>query len=166
MTRARQPGGDVVTTLDPAAQEAAYEGLAGRKGRGRGAWTRRPGAILALVSAPVVRPGGCCPGNGPTVTGAWRRLNDDPDKPMLNRAIRQTYPPGSTFKVVTAAAALDAGVVTDLDAPTDSPTRTGCPARRPALTNEGDGLRGRLAAGRLRVVVQHGLRQAGRGRRR
>ena len=40
---------------------------------------------------------------------------------MLNRAIRQTYPPGSTFKIVTAAAALDAGVVTDMDAPTEHP---------------------------------------------
>ncbi len=50
---------------------------------------------------------------------------------MLNRAVRRTYPPGSTFKVVTAAAALDAGVVRDLDAPTRSPTPTPCPAPGP-----------------------------------
>ncbi len=58
---------------------------------------------------------------------------------MLNRAVRQTYPPGSTFKVVTAAAALDAGVVTDLDEPTRSPDPYRLPGTSTALTNEGDG---------------------------
>jgi cell division protein FtsI/penicillin-binding protein 2 len=58
---------------------------------------------------------------------------------MLNRAVRQTYPPGSTFKVVTAAAALDAGVVTDLDERTDSPDPYRLPGTTTRLTNEGDG---------------------------
>ena len=40
---------------------------------------------------------------------AWQRLRDDPDHPMTNRAISETYPPGSTFKVITTAAALQAG---------------------------------------------------------
>lgn len=55
---------------------------------------------------------------------------------MLNRAIRQTYPPGSTFKIVTAAAALDAEVVTDPDADTDTPSPYVLPGTSTTLPNE------------------------------
>ncbi|MCH0566644.1 penicillin-binding transpeptidase domain-containing protein [Streptomyces sp. MUM 2J] len=137
LTRQRAPGGDVVTTLNRAAQRAAYEGLAGRKGA-VAAIEPGTGRILALVSAPSYDPA-LLSGNGADAERAWARLNSDPDKPMLNRAVRQTYPPGSTFKVVTAAAALDAGVVTDVDAPTDSPDPYTLPGTRTRLTNEGDG---------------------------
>ncbi|MER5752572.1 penicillin-binding transpeptidase domain-containing protein [Streptomyces sp. NPDC002088] len=137
LTRGRPPGGKVVTTLRPAAQRAAYQGLAGRKGA-VAAIEPSTGRILALVSAPSYDPAELS-GNGPAAKAAWARLNGDPDKPMLNRAVRQTYPPGSTFKVVTAAAALDAGVITDVDAPTDSPAPYTLPGTRTRLTNEGDG---------------------------
>ncbi|MHC3472387.1 penicillin-binding transpeptidase domain-containing protein [Streptomyces sp. 7R007] len=137
LTRARSPGGRVVTTLDRAAQEAAYEGLGGRKGA-VAAVEPATGRILALVSSPSYDPG-VLSGNTAATERSWARLNADPDKPMLNRAVRQTYPPGSTFKVVTAAAALDADVVTDLDAPTDSPAPYTLPGTRTRLTNEGDG---------------------------
>lgn len=126
ITRDRQRPGDVHTTIDAAAQKAAYDGLAGRRGA-VAAVDPATGRILALVSSPSYDPG-LLAGTGPAVTDQWQRLNDDPAQPMLDRAIRQTYPPGSTFKVVTAAAALESGAVTDLDAPTDSPTPTGCPA--------------------------------------
>lgn len=139
LTRARDPGGDVVTTLDPEAQRAAYEGLGGRKGA-VAAIEPSTGRILALVSSPSYDPG-VLSGNGPEAARAWARLNADPDKPMLNRAVRQTYPPGSTFKVVTAAAALDAGVVADLDEPTFSPDPYRLPGTTTRLTNEGDGCR-------------------------
>jgi cell division protein FtsI/penicillin-binding protein 2 len=137
LTRGRAAGGDVVTTLNRAAQRAAYTGLAGRKGA-VAAIEPATGRILALVSAPSYDPS-LLSGNGRSVERAWARLNADPDKPMLNRAVRQTYPPGSTFKVVTAAAALDAGVVTDLDAPTDSPDPYRLPGTTTSLTNEGEG---------------------------
>ncbi|MFF4831845.1 penicillin-binding transpeptidase domain-containing protein [Streptomyces sp. NPDC001315] len=137
LTRGRPPGGKVVTTLRPAAQRAAYKGLAGRKGA-VAAIEPSTGRILALVSAPSYDPAELS-GNGPAAKAAWARLNGDPDKPMLNRAVRQTYPPGSTFKVVTAAAALDAGVITDVDAPTDSPAPYTLPGTTTRLTNEGDG---------------------------
>ncbi|MFC9925413.1 penicillin-binding transpeptidase domain-containing protein [Streptomyces sp. NPDC127190] len=136
-TRRPNPGGDVVTTLDGAAQEAAYRGLAGRKGA-VAAIEPATGRILALVTSPSYDPA-LLSGNGEAVASAWARLNHDPEKPMLNRAVRQTYPPGSTFKVVTAAAALDSGVVTDLDAPTDSPDPYRLPGTTTRLTNEGDG---------------------------
>ncbi|MEU1100237.1 penicillin-binding transpeptidase domain-containing protein [Streptomyces tibetensis] len=136
-TRARNAGGDVVTTLHPAAQEAAYRGLSGHKGA-VAALEPSTGRILALVSAPSYDPQPLS-GNGSAAARAWRRLTADKDKPMLNRAVRQTYPPGSTFKVVTAAAALDSGVVTDLDAPTDSPAPYRLPGTRTRLTNSSKG---------------------------
>jgi cell division protein FtsI/penicillin-binding protein 2 len=136
-TRARSRGGDVVTTIDAAAQRAAYEGLDGRKGA-VAAIEPATGRVLALVSSPSYDPGALS-GNAAATARSWARLNADPDKPMLNRAVRQTYPPGSTFKVVTAAAALDAGVVTDLDRPTDSPDPYPLPGTRTTLMNEGEG---------------------------
>lgn len=96
------------------------------------------GRVLALVSSPSYDPAELS-GNDGAAERAWLRLNGDPDKPMLNRAVRQTYPPGSTFKVVTAAAALDAGVITDLDAATDSPAPYRLPGTTTRLTNAGDG---------------------------
>lgn len=135
--RSQNPGGNVVTTLNRYAQEAAYRGLGSRKGA-VAAIEPATGRILALVSTPSYDPSELS-GNSEAVTSAWARLNGDPEKPMLNRAVRQTYPPGSTFKVVTAAAALDAGVVTDLDAPTDSPDPYRLPGTTTRLTNEGDG---------------------------
>ena len=100
-------------------QRAAFDGLGGKKGA-VAAIEPRTGRILALVSTPSYDPGELS-GNGAAVGAAWHRLNGAERQPMLNRAMRQTYPPGSTFKVVTAAAALESGKVTDIEAPTDSP---------------------------------------------
>ncbi|MER6356484.1 penicillin-binding transpeptidase domain-containing protein [Streptomyces sp. NPDC001634] len=137
VVRSRNPGGNVVTTLNGAAQRAAYQRLAGRTGA-VAAIEPSTGRILALVSAPSYDPGQLS-GARESVTGAWERLNGDTARPMLNRAIRQTYPPGSTFKVVTAAAALDAGAVLDLDAPTTSPDPYRLPGSSTRLTNEVEG---------------------------
>jgi peptidoglycan glycosyltransferase len=137
LTRARNPGGNVATTLNAAAQKAAYGGLGSRKGA-VAALEPATGRILALVSTPSYDPESLS-GNAVTVGRSWAQLNEDPSKPMLNRAVRQTYPPGSTFKVVTAAAALDAGVVTDLDEPTDSPDPYTLPGTKTRLTNGSDG---------------------------
>ncbi|QJT04054.1 penicillin-binding protein 2 [Streptomyces asoensis] len=137
VTHGRPAGGNVVTTLNRRAQQAAYEGLGGRKGA-VAAVEPSTGRVLALVSSPSYDPA-VLSGNDAAAERAWVRLNGDPDKPMLNRAARQTYPPGSTFKVVTAAAALDAGVITDLDAATDSPAPYQLPGTTTGLTNEGPG---------------------------
>ncbi|MFD4567121.1 penicillin-binding transpeptidase domain-containing protein [Streptomyces sp. NPDC058251] len=137
ITRAQNPGGKVVTTLNEAAQRAAYEGLGSRRGA-VAAIEPATGKILALVSTPSYDPAELS-GTGSAVTRAWARLNGAADKPMLNRAIRQTYPPGSTFKVVTAAAALEAGVVKDVDTPTTSPDPYRLPGTTTSLTNEIEG---------------------------
>ncbi|MEV6790812.1 penicillin-binding transpeptidase domain-containing protein [Streptomyces sp. NPDC051320] len=134
LTRTREPGGDVATTIEARAQEAAYEGLDGRRGA-VAAIEPATGRILALVSSPSYDPGALS-GTGPGVTRAWTGLNALTGRPMLNRAIRETYPPGSAFKIVTAAAALDTGVVSDIDENTDTPDPYLLPDTTTELPNE------------------------------
>ena len=106
-------GGSVELTLDPAAQQAAYDGLERDSARtSRARWSRssrRTGKILAMVSLPTFDPNKLA--SHDLERGARRRqeLNEDPAEPKLNRAIQTTLPPGSTFKLVTAAAALESG---------------------------------------------------------
>ncbi|MGW7366500.1 penicillin-binding transpeptidase domain-containing protein [Streptomyces sp. NPDC054841] len=133
ITRSERPGGKVVTTIKASMQQAAYDGLDGRRGAVV-ALEPSTGRILALVSSPSYDPG-VLSGNSAAVTAAWKRLNGSQSRPMLNRAIRQTYPPGSAFKIVTAAAALEARVVTDVDAPTDTPDPYLIPGTRTKLPN-------------------------------
>ncbi|MFB8349486.1 penicillin-binding transpeptidase domain-containing protein [Streptomyces niveus] len=137
ITRAHPPGGRVVTTIKSALQQAAYTGLDGRRGA-VAAIEPTSGRILALVSSPSYDPG-TLSGTGRAVADAWRRFNGADDQPMLNRAIRQTYPPGSAFKIVTAAAALDAGVVDDVDEPTGVPEPYVLPGTRTTLPNDARG---------------------------
>ncbi|MFE3519020.1 peptidoglycan D,D-transpeptidase FtsI family protein [Streptomyces sp. NPDC059166] len=149
LTRSRQPGGDVVTTVDDRVQRAAYEGLDGRRGA-VAALDPATGRILALVSSPSYDPE-VLSGTGSAVTDAWTRLNRASSRPMLNRAIRQTYPPGSAFKIVTAAAALDSGVVTDPDAETDTPSPYVLPGTSTVLPNEARGCEKASLADAIRV---------------
>lgn len=149
ITRGRQPGGDVVTTVKDSMQRAAYDGLSGRRGA-VAAVEPSTGRILALVSTPSYDPERLS-GTGSPVTDAWARLNAAKSRPMLNRAIRQTYPPGSTFKIVTAAAALDARVVTDPDAGTDTPSPYVLPGTTTTLPNEASGCAKASLAEAIRV---------------
>ncbi|GHF26355.1 MULTISPECIES: peptidoglycan D,D-transpeptidase FtsI family protein [Streptomyces] len=110
-------GGDVITTLNAQAQEAAFKGLGDKKGA-VAALDPRTGKILALASTPSYDPSTIAGAND---SKAWTSLQNDKNQPMLNRALKQTYPPGSTFKVVTAAAALQNGLYSDPDVKTDSP---------------------------------------------
>lgn len=101
-------GGSVVLTIDPVLQEAAYKALAGRKGAVV-AVDPSTGAILALVSAPSYDPNLLSSHDTTQIESTWKSLLADPNNPMLDRALSQTYPPGSTFKLITAAAALSSG---------------------------------------------------------
>ncbi|MEU9711214.1 penicillin-binding transpeptidase domain-containing protein [Streptomyces sp. NPDC047967] len=129
-------GGNVVTTLNGDAQKAAFEGLGDKKGAVV-ALDPRSGAILALASTPSYDPS-VFAGNSMKDSDNRQKLLQDEDKPMLNRALRETYPPGSTFKVVTAAAALENGLYDDIDAKTDSPLPWTLPQTSVPLQNEGD----------------------------
>ncbi len=106
-------GGAVVLTINPRAQKAAYDALTSHHYRGAVvAIQPSTGAILALVSTPSYDPSRVSTHDTAANTKAWNAYLHDPDMPMLDRAISQTYPPGSTFKVVTTAAALSTGSYT------------------------------------------------------
>ncbi len=107
-------GGNVVTTLNPAMQQVAYDQLTAKGYKGSVvAIEPSSGKILAMVSTPSYDPNLLSGHDGAKGTQAWESLSADPDKPMLNRAVSQTYPPGSTFKVVVTAAALSKGASPD-----------------------------------------------------
>ncbi|MFI1798401.1 peptidoglycan D,D-transpeptidase FtsI family protein [Streptomyces sp. NPDC020379] len=128
-----QKGGDVITTLNAKAQEAAFKGLDGKRGA-VAALDPRTGKILALASAPSYDPSKIAGAND---SATWTALEKDKNQPMLNRALRATYPPGSTFKVVTAAAALENGLYTDPDQKTQTPNKYILPDSTTPLANEG-----------------------------
>ncbi len=138
LTGKEKQGGNVVTTFNPKAQKAAFEGLGKKKGA-VAAIDPRTGAILALASTPSYDPSSFA-GNSNTDAKNWNALqkSNDADNPMLNRALRQTYPPGSTFKLVTASAALQDGTATDINAHTDTPQHYILPGTRTELKNEGN----------------------------
>ncbi|WP_031512748.1 peptidoglycan D,D-transpeptidase FtsI family protein [Streptomyces sp. NRRL F-5123] len=135
LTGKQRQGGNVVTTLNAKAQKAAYNGLGDKKGAVV-ALDPRTGAILAMASTPSYDPSTIAGSND---GDAWAALDkkNNPDDPTQNRALRITYPPGSTFKLVTAAAALENGQVTDIDAKTDSPDPYTPEGTTTQLKNEG-----------------------------
>lgn len=105
-------GATLETTLNAKAQKAASDGLNGRKGAVV-AIDYTTGAVKALVSFPSYDPNDLATHDLTASTRAWKQLNADTDKPMANRATREIYPPGSTFKLITASAALDSGMSPD-----------------------------------------------------
>jgi peptidoglycan glycosyltransferase len=104
LTGRRQEGNDVVTNLDP---EATRVAIAGLQQVGFGAVVAiepSSGRVRVLASNPPYDPN--------LVPEHLGELNNDPTSPLFNRATQGQYPPGSTFKVVTAAAGLDSGTIT------------------------------------------------------
>jgi len=97
-------GDEVVTTLDLRVQRELVAGLS-RYGRAAGvAIDPRTGAILAMAAVPAFDPN--------ALERDWPTLIHDPASPLLDRATNGLYPPGSTFKIVTASDGLSAGIVT------------------------------------------------------
>jgi peptidoglycan glycosyltransferase len=101
-------GATVVTTIDPAIQRAAERELGNQPG-GVVAIDPHTGDVKAIVANPTYDPNELASQDPKEVRAAWDGLNSNPDKPLLSRAIDELYPPGSTFKLVTAAAALENG---------------------------------------------------------
>lgn len=132
VTGKRADPGDVITTIDPEVQRAGYDALGDTKGAAV-AIDPANGKILGVVSTPSYDPSEI---SGSTDSGAWEKLTKDPDKPMTNRALRQPLPPGSTFKLVVAAAALEDGLYSSVDERTDSPDPYPLPGTTRVLANE------------------------------
>ena len=143
-------GNDVFTNLDPQAQQVARDGLAGRAGSVV-ALDPRTGRVRVVVSIP-----GYDPNEIPDQFGDLRKA---PGSPLLDRAVQSGYPPGSTFKVVTATAAIDSGEYNPNSVVDGkSPKRIG----GVPLANFGEqGLRPDHAHDRAHQLGQHGV---GRGR--
>ncbi|MFE7168843.1 peptidoglycan D,D-transpeptidase FtsI family protein [Streptomyces sp. NPDC057616] len=141
ITGKQKQGGNVVTTLNAAAQKAAYNGLKSQGGKGAvAAIDPSTGKILALASYPSYDPSSFAGNSTDTDSKAWQKLQKkvNPNDPMLNRALREVYPPGSTFKVVTAAAALENGLYNSADENTDSPLPYIMKGTTTELKNEGN----------------------------
>ncbi|MGW5210447.1 peptidoglycan D,D-transpeptidase FtsI family protein [Streptomyces sp. NPDC004051] len=140
LTGKKKEGGNVVTTLNGAAQKAAYEGLEKQGGKGSVvAIEPSTGKILALASFPSYDPS-VFAGNSNSDAEAWQKLQkkNNPADPTLNRALREVYPPGSTFKVLTAAAALEEGLYKSADEKTDTPLPWVMTGTTTELKNDGD----------------------------
>ncbi len=104
-----QPGYNIVTTLDENLQRLCETTL--EKGVKRGAMVMldpNTGEILAMASWPTINPNAFIP---VISTEAYKALNDDPAIPLIPRAFRSSYPPGSVFKVATGLAALQEHIV-------------------------------------------------------
>jgi peptidoglycan glycosyltransferase len=102
----KRQGNDVFTTLDPAAQQVANSALEGHQGAVV-ALEPRSGAVRVLASSPSYDP------NDLRSTSTYAKLaRDASGRPLVNRATQFGYAPGSTFKVVTATAAIDTGAYT------------------------------------------------------
>lgn len=101
------PGEDLVLTLDLRVQRALEESMEGVTRGAAVAIDPRDGGILGMVSRPAFDPNEFSVG---LTAARWRELSGGGSNPLLNRAIQGQYPPGSTFKIVTMLAALEAGI--------------------------------------------------------
>lgn len=110
-------GGNVKLSLSTRAQEVAWKELTGNERNAtRGAAVAinpRTGAVQAMVSMPSFDPNPLASHDEKTFQAAFKKLNEDKSKPLLNRAVGATLPPGSTMKVIISAAALQNGYTQD-----------------------------------------------------
>ena len=133
-TGATPVGATIQTTINPKLQQVAAQQLAGKKGAVV-ALDPKTGAILAMVSTPTYDPNTLATHDLTAARAAWTALNADPTKPLSDRGTREIYPPGSTFKLVTAATALENGMAADTLI--NTPSQLTLPNSTSVLGNEG-----------------------------
>ncbi|MER5644826.1 penicillin-binding protein 2 [Streptosporangium sp. NPDC002524] len=155
-TAKQSRGANVDLTINPRAQEAAYKALgeSGKKGA-LVAIEPKTGAILAMVSIPTYDPNPLSKPNKAEVNAASKKLEKDENTPLLNRAVERTYPPGSTFKVVTAAAYLESDDTVGPETQVDAPQRLDLPNTTADLPNYGG-----AACGAGRVTLSFALEKS------
>jgi penicillin-binding protein A len=109
-------GNTVELTIRPEVQQAARDALGDRIGAVV-AIDPATGAVLASYANPTYDPNPLSTHDAAEIRETWEALNEDPARPMVDRATRETFPPGSSFKLVTAAAALESGLSPDTSFP-------------------------------------------------
>ncbi|MCE3247593.1 MAG: peptidoglycan glycosyltransferase [Geminicoccaceae bacterium] len=102
-----EPGQDLTLTIDLDLQRYAHQRLSAEESASAVVLDVHSGDVLALVSVPTFDPAGFTNGLSREV---WRELTTNPRAPLVNKAIGGQYPPGSTFKMIVALAALEAGI--------------------------------------------------------
>ncbi len=102
-------GGNVAVTIDPAVQQAAYDALSATGTGAVVALQPSTGAILAMASTPAYDPNPLASFSAQAQQDAWAQYSDAAPPVLTNRAIQEIYPPGSTFKLIDVAAALESG---------------------------------------------------------
>lgn len=121
-------------TMDSGLQRLAYEALGDRSGAVV-ALDPSTGGILAMVSTPSFDPSAL---DGPDGAAYWEELLADPDRPLADRATRELFPPGSTFKTLVTAAAVDVGVAGP-ETTFDDPAEFQLPGSTATVSNFGGG---------------------------
>lgn len=136
ITGAQPQGGGVELTIDPVAQQAAWDALGGRRGAAV-ALDPKTGAVLAQVSSPSFDPNTLASHDNATALASLQALEKDPNKPLYDRALAgDLYPPGSVFKIITASAMLRSGKYTP-DTELDAPVTLTLPNTTSTLSNYG-----------------------------
>ena len=145
-TGTQNKGASIETSINPRMQETAYRMLGGMSGSVV-AIEPSTGRILAMVSTPSYDPSALTGHDSSDASRAYQELARRADNPMLNRATSQLYPPGSTFKVVVAAAALESGQYSpDSEIPAGaSYTLPGTAYDMTNATAAGDGVNGKIS---------------------
>jgi peptidoglycan glycosyltransferase len=139
---------DVKLTLDTNLQQVAQVALGERAGAVVLLDTQT-GAILAMAGYPrfdpnqLVLPERATEADVANVQAAWQSLTGRADSPLLNRGAQGRYPPGSVIKTLTAAAALDSGVMPNAEGQVTCPNRLETEAGAPPVRNSVEGLAGR-----------------------
>ena len=130
-------GATVEVTVNSQAQAAAYGALValGKPG-GVVALDPKTGKILALATYPSFDPNVLATHNGTKLIKSYNQLVADKAQPLLNRPLEGTYPPGSTFKIVTSSALLTKSPSTTINTNVDSPTQLTLPQTSHVLTND------------------------------
>jgi peptidoglycan glycosyltransferase len=153
-------GGNVVLTLDPVVQQTAYDQLQ-RKGYAGAVVALRPqtGEILAMASTPSFDPNPLASHNSEQQNSAWKTAKAADPPVLTNRAISETYPPGSTFKLVDTAAALSSGRYTP-DSPLTAAPRITLQGTNTTLENFNGNACGTAATASLKDALQRSCNTA------
>jgi penicillin-binding protein A len=131
LTGKSKQGATVSLTISPKAQQAAYQALLNDGGHEGGVVAIDPstGAILAMASSPSFNPNAFATLDTGKLAKVSQRYNAAKNNPLLSRATQETFPPGSTFKIITSSAAFStgrvAGTSTQVPAPTNLSLKNG-----------------------------------------